>query len=306
MARRRAHQQPALCREKRVVAEQQSADPLLLSGCERGFDLRHIAGGQHGQAQTQHFRRCFGALLVRCGVRVFRVDQEADQRGGGDQLVQELQFLGRQRVEQRRNPGQIAAGKIETLHQVEGDRIDRQSEHDRYRRGRRLGGERRGETRSDDQIYLAAHEISCEPGQPIVVAFAPAVGDRDIAALDEAGRRQTLPDRRDSAGFHGLGGAAEIADHRHRRLLRGRGQRCSEQRPAAEDEVAAPHSITSSAAASSNCGTVRPSALAVFRLITSSNLVGCCTGDRPAWRPPGSSRRRGRSDERCRSGGYRS
>ena len=38
------------------------------------------------------------------------------------------------------------------------------------------------------------------------------------------------------------------------------------------------YSITSSARASSAGGTVRPSALAVLRLITSSNLVGCSTG----------------------------
>src|SRR5262249_12490114 len=38
------------------------------------------------------------------------------------------------------------------------------------------------------------------------------------------------------------------------------------------------HSITSSARASSVGGTSRPSALAVFRLITSSYLVGACTG----------------------------
>jgi hypothetical protein len=38
------------------------------------------------------------------------------------------------------------------------------------------------------------------------------------------------------------------------------------------------HSITSSARASRVGGTVRPSALAVFRLITSSYLVGACTG----------------------------
>jgi hypothetical protein len=37
------------------------------------------------------------------------------------------------------------------------------------------------------------------------------------------------------------------------------------------------HSITSSALASSVCGTARPSALAVLRLITSSYLVGVCT-----------------------------
>ena len=38
------------------------------------------------------------------------------------------------------------------------------------------------------------------------------------------------------------------------------------------------YSITSSARASSACGTVRPSALAVLMLITSSNVVGCSTG----------------------------
>jgi hypothetical protein len=38
------------------------------------------------------------------------------------------------------------------------------------------------------------------------------------------------------------------------------------------------YSITSSARASSDGGTVRPSALAVLRLITSSNFVGCSKG----------------------------
>jgi hypothetical protein len=38
------------------------------------------------------------------------------------------------------------------------------------------------------------------------------------------------------------------------------------------------YSISSSARASKEGGTVRPSALAVFMLITNSNLVGCSTG----------------------------
>ena len=43
------------------------------------------------------------------------------------------------------------------------------------------------------------------------------------------------------------------------------------------------YSITSSARASIEGGTVRPSALAVFRLITSSYLVGACTGKLPGF-----------------------
>jgi hypothetical protein len=49
----------------------------------------------------------------------------------------------------------------------------------------------------------------------------------------------------------------------------------STQKP---DELAAVHSITSSARASSSSGTVRPSILAVRWLMTSTSLVGACTG----------------------------
>src|SRR5262249_53147734 len=61
-------------------------------------------------------------------------------------------------------------------------------------------------------------------------------------------------------------------------LMRARRERprgcAAEQR----DELAPPHSITSSASCCSCTGTSRPRDLAVFRLITSSNLVGACTG----------------------------
>ena len=45
------------------------------------------------------------------------------------------------------------------------------------------------------------------------------------------------------------------------------------------------HSITLSARAPNVAGTVMPSALAVLRLITSSNFVGCSTGTSPGFMP---------------------
>ncbi len=45
------------------------------------------------------------------------------------------------------------------------------------------------------------------------------------------------------------------------------------------------HSISSSARASSDGGTVRPSALAVPRLMTSSNVVGCLNGRSEGFAP---------------------
>src|SRR5262249_21230555 len=48
--------------------------------------------------------------------------------------------------------------------------------------------------------------------------------------------------------------------------------------PSPGDELAPPHSTTSSASNCIETGTFKPSALAVLRLITSSNLVACTTG----------------------------
>src|SRR5262245_6988555 len=79
----------------------------------------------------------------------------------------------------------------------------------------------------------------------------------------------------------------EYADAPHAlALLRARRER-PRGRGAAEqcDEIAAPHSITSSARASSVGGTSRPSPLAVVRLMTRSNFVGCSTGISPGFAP---------------------
>ena len=53
----------------------------------------------------------------------------------------------------------------------------------------------------------------------------------------------------------------------------------------ATTEVSGYRSITSSAVASSIDGNVRPSVLAVLRLITSSNFVGCTTGSSEGFAP---------------------
>jgi hypothetical protein len=74
--------------------------------------------------------------------------------------------------------------------------------------------------------------------------------------------------------------------HRCRSLLRAHRQRPRSCRAAKQrDELATFHSITSSAVASSEGGTVRPSAFAVLRLITSSNLVGAWTGSSLGFAP---------------------
>src|SRR5262249_59486198 len=67
--------------------------------------------------------------------------------------------------------------------------------------------------------------------------------------------------------------------------LRQRGERPRRRSSDQCDELAPPHSITSSARASNAGGTGRPSALAVLRLITSSYFVGACTGRSAGFSP---------------------
>src|SRR6476661_5708262 len=45
------------------------------------------------------------------------------------------------------------------------------------------------------------------------------------------------------------------------------------------------YSITSSALATNDCGMLRPSAFALLRLTTNSNLAGACTGISPGFSP---------------------
>ena len=66
------------------------------------------------------------------------------------------------------------------------------------------------------------------------------------------------------------------------------------------------YSITSSAWTNSNCGTVRPSALAVFRLITSSSFVGSWTGRSAGFAPASIVRHSRRHGDRPRRGSVRS
>ena len=69
------------------------------------------------------------------------------------------------------------------------------------------------------------------------------------------------------------------------RLLRPRRQRPRRCAAKKRDELATGHSITSSARARSDGGMARPNVLAVWWLITNSNLMACMTGRSRASRP---------------------
>src|SRR5262249_34333385 len=105
-----------------------------------------------------------------------------------------------------------------------------------------------------------------------------AVFDRDVLAFVKPSRCQALTEARDHGRGHRKRRAAQEPDHWHGRPLRTRPERPRSRTAEQRDEIAAPHSMTSSAATSRPGGTVRPSAFAVLMLRAVTNLVAACTG----------------------------
>src|SRR5262249_46228042 len=152
------------------------------------------------------------------------------------------------------------------------------SENDGYGRGCSLGrlGGRRSEARDDD-VRIGLDELGRQRGQAFRVPLRGAEVEDQILGLAVAELLEPL--------LHDhcleVGGEGEIGHVVGLRWgLGARDVRWPSDCGAADerDEVASFHSTTSSAIASSLSGTVRPSAAAILRLITSSNLVGWITG----------------------------
>src|SRR6516164_1109130 len=72
--------------------------------------------------------------------------------------------------------------------------------------------------------------------------------------------------------------AADVADYRHRLLLRGQTVTRRNRAGHQQQQLAAVHSMISSTRARIDGVMVSPRALAVLRLTTSSKIVGCWTG----------------------------
>src|SRR5262245_27979635 len=173
-----------------------------------------------------------------------------------------------------RQAGDVAARSRQTLDDACANRISRSRKHDRDHRCRLLGRERRESVVRNNNIDLKPDELGGNLSKSLAASLGPAILDCEIAALVPA----QFPQSPDKGGgpfalCRSRTGAQQANGH-WLALLRARRERPRRRRAANQrDELAAFHSMTSSARASSVSGTVRPSALAVLRLMISSNLV---------------------------------
>src|SRR5262249_5368430 len=198
-------------------------------------------------------------------------------------LLEQLEtFLFEVDIE-RDEPRDISTGARKIGDQAGIDRVPNAPHHDGNLRGCFFRRERGRCPPSHDHVHRQRNQFGREVG----IAFLPALGEarsNDTSpALDVANlppRVAKPPDTRTPQIRH----KSDPADAR--RLLRARRARAWDGRAAEHREELAPlHSITSSARSRNDSGIVIPSALAVLRLMTSSNLVGCSTGMSPGFVP---------------------
>ena len=160
-------------------------------------------------------------------------------------------------------------------------------EDDGDRRGCRLGRERRsGTSGRGDHGDLSANQFGRQLRQPIDIDSRPS-GIRSPRSRPRHSRCPSGPGEMRADG-------PRSCQAIWRRGTRSPASPAAARAPRAASAAAPPssvmnsrrsHSITSSARASSVGGTSRPSALAVLRLITSSYLVGACTGRSAGFSP---------------------
>src|SRR4029453_13184011 len=119
-------------------------------------------------------------------------------------------------------------------------------------------------------------EHGCSP------AVSPVAGQLEVETLagetggnaaDAGPAREPLAEGSEQSGLR-TRNIAEVEGGQHR-----------EEGTAALAQVVGCHWMISSARRRTDGGIVRPSALAVFRLMTSSNLVGCSTGKSAGFAP---------------------
>src|SRR5262245_48662541 len=152
--------------------------------------------------------------------------------------------------------------------------------NDWNRGSRSFDGKAGGVPESRDHSHPLRDEFRREGRQAVYLAVGIADIEDDVTAFDIT-ERLHVGAQRFREGSAGLARENQKnTEDRHSRLLRPRRKRPRSSRAAEQrDELAPPdHSITSSARPSSGSGTVRPSALAVLRLMISSTFTTCWTG----------------------------
>src|SRR5262245_50267283 len=278
----------ALSGKERRRGNQDPIRPLSGKRGKAALKFAFRTGPENMTLQTERTGCLFHVAQLNRAIWRVRVYEHGDHSRLRKQFAKHAQSLRFQCDAQKAHARCVSAGTVEAGDKPERYRVRAGDEYNWNGRGRRFRRHCRRRI-PDNDCYLTLYEFGDNRRELFALEARPAVFDGHVLSLDKTNFPQSLAKRahkrRRFAGGRALA-CVEKPDYRHRRLLstrpqRPRGRRAAEYR----DELAPLHSITSSARASRVGGTVRPSALAVTRLIEKSNTAGCITGNSAALSP---------------------
>src|SRR5215472_379000 len=229
------------------------------------------------ELEPESTSRCMYFSGYDFGIAIIRIDEQADY-WRRHKFVEQFEPFGRELHIQQAHTREIATGTVQAGNESCLHRVGPHLEDDRDRRSRRFCCDCRRSGDRNNHSHLSANKVSRQCGQAIVAALRPEIFDRHIAALDVTDIVKALTEGSDPRRVRFGRRATEEPYYRQCLLLGAERGRCRHRTGQQEHEFATFHSITSSARTRIDGGTVMPSALAVLRLTTSSNVVGCCTG----------------------------
>src|SRR5262249_13890029 len=231
--------------------------PMLGREIDNPPDMRHVKGVDSNAERIgtllHHGSKCAFELVG--AVHVDKYEMQRHARELRDQLLEDLQPFGAHLRAQNSVTGRVCAWSGEIGHQARSDWVVDRDHHNRYCGGRLLRRARGGGSVDRNDVHWYGDEFPCADSESVGVSICRTIFNREVLSLDIAGLPEPLaevvPDRRviddpDALDFC--------------RLLRTRGERPRGCATEQHDELAAPHSITSSARARSVVGASRPSA----------------------------------------------
>src|SRR5262249_37592934 len=305
--------QTALCDINSVRIDRR---PLVASGQvhdQTAVNFR-LGGCRHDDPLVRPLRKSFEASLDRIGLshvygseldpecRRRRLDgghlaisreltRVAQDRHAGDvrrDLLEQLEPFATDYKSELHESGRLAVRPRQTCNQAAADRIGDLDKNDRHSAGYFKQGFHAAAANGDDHVRRKPPQF--RGVFPILarLAGAPTILDADV---DIVGPAQLLHPLLECGDVEARLRIVRDSGHQHAdaphalALLRPPGDWPRRSRAAKRGELATLHSITSSVRASSVGGIVNPSALAVLRLMTSSYLVGACTGSSAGFAP---------------------
>jgi hypothetical protein len=271
----------AMSRQRRSPNNNQTTIRHLRERHDGALDLARIAHVHRTQLHPQRLRhRLDGCVLTGPGTHS-GVPKDRCSRHAGRDFFEQFEPFSAEGVLVQGKSSDVAARTRQALDEACANRVNDTHEHNRHRAGRLLERSHRCARRGENDLGRERDKFCRVSATALGIERAPTNVDPCVAPDRPAPFLKSLMEHCDAGvSFRIVGGQVhQHPDASHPpALLCPRRERPRRRAAEKRDELAPPHSITSSARASSVGGTSRPSALAVLRLMTSSYLVGCCAG----------------------------